>query len=216
LGEDAWQAALLSIPTTDSLFSDRSEPIVSLLTNVCRIPEYFQKISQIVCITRGDTSDCVVEHVKNRLHQLLQSILLWHEKYFGSGTADCASMRINKDRQHEALGFSYAVSIILNRLLFSLDPVGNASCEETAEDYASKIQLIEKEGLSTVSQAELFMAIKLGVARTTLATAARWRNWFMESTQYGPSTGSHMLPSVVFMDWCQRMGWKTPRPVVTK
>ncbi|KAH0490827.1 hypothetical protein TgHK011_002279 [Trichoderma gracile] len=212
LSEDAWQAALFSIPTNDSLFSDRSEPIVSLLTNVCRVPEYFQQTSRIVCITRDDTPDCVVEHVKSNLSQLRQSILLWYEKYFGSVTGGCASTQINEDRRHEALGFSYAVFIILNRLLFSLSPVENASFEETAEEYASKILLIEKEGLSTVSQAELFMAIKLGVARTTLATAARWRDWFRESTQSGPITGSPLLSSVIFRDWCQRMGWKTPQP----
>ncbi|PTB75515.1 hypothetical protein M440DRAFT_1470540 [Trichoderma longibrachiatum ATCC 18648] len=216
LSEDAWQAALFSIPTDDSLFSDRSEPIVSLLANVCRVPEYFQKTLQIVCVTRDDTPECMVERVKNKLYQLRRSIMLWHETYFGSETADCASMRINKDRQHEALGFSYAVSIILNRLLFSLDPGSNASCEEAAEEYAFKILLIEKQGLSTVSQAELFMAIKLGVARTTLATAARWREWYMESTQSEFPTGSRLLPSAIFMDWCQRMGWKTPRPVSTK
>ncbi|KAL6867155.1 hypothetical protein J3F83DRAFT_761606 [Trichoderma novae-zelandiae] len=213
LSDDAWQAALFSIPTNDSLFSDRSEPIVSLLTDVCRVPEYFQKTSQIVCVTRDGTPYCLVDQVKNKLHQLRQSILLWHEKYFGPNTAGCADMRINKDRQHEALGFSYAVSIILNRLLFCLDPVGNASCEETAQEFASKILLIERDGLSTVSQAELFMAIKLGVARMTLATAARWRDWYVESTQPEYSTASHFLPSLVFVDWCQRMGWKTPRPI---
>ncbi|PTB66125.1 hypothetical protein BBK36DRAFT_1200107 [Trichoderma citrinoviride] len=213
LADDAWQAALFSIPTDDSLFSDRSEPIVSLLTNVCHVPEYFQKTSEIVCITRDNTPDSLVEHVESKLYHLRQSILLWHEKYFGPNTADCATMRINQDRQHEALGFSFAVSILLNRLLFCLDPVRNASCEETAEEFASKILLIEKEGLSTASQAELFMAIKLGVARTTLTTAARWREWYMESTQPESPSASHILPSVIFVDWCQRMGWKIPRPV---
>ncbi|KAL7791585.1 hypothetical protein V8C37DRAFT_382165 [Trichoderma ceciliae] len=207
LSDDAWQAALRSIPTNDNLFSDRSEPIISLLTIVCRVPEYFHKTTQIVCINRDDTPDYLIDDVRNNLYQLHRSILLWQNRYFGSNAVGCPSMRIDTDRQHEALGFSFAVSIIINRLLFCLDPVANASCEETAQKFASKILLIEKEGLSTESQAELFMAIKLGVAKVTHATAARWRDWHM-NTQVEPAIGSHILPRRIFVDWCRMMNWK--------
>lgn len=172
------------------------------------MPEYFHKTTQIVCITRDDTPGYLIDDVKNNLYQLRESIFVWHEQYFGSDVAGCPNVRIDKDRQHEALGFSFAVSIILNRLLFCLDPVENASCEETAQKFASEILMIEKEGLSAVSQAELFMAIKLGIAKVTHATASRWREWYMYA-QSEPPTGSHIMPRGIFVDWCQRMGWKT-------
>ncbi|RFU76630.1 hypothetical protein TARUN_5569 [Trichoderma arundinaceum] len=209
LSDQAWQATLRSIPTTDHLFSDRSEPIISLLTSICPVPEYFQKTTQIVCITRDDTPAHLIDDVKDNLYQLLHSILLWHEKYFGSNVVGCPNTRIDTDRQYEALGFSLAVSILINRLLFCLDPITNASCEEAAQQFASKILLIEKESISTESQAQLFMAIKLAVAKATLATAARWRDWYM-SAQALPLIGSYIMPKGIFVDWCRRMNWKTP------
>ncbi|KAL7943323.1 hypothetical protein V8C42DRAFT_328749 [Trichoderma barbatum] len=211
LGDGAWQDALRSIPTTDNLFSDRSEPIISLLTNVCRVPEYFYKSTQIVCVTRHDTPAYLIDDVKSNLQLLRHKILLWYERYFGSNISECSKESIDKDRQHEALGFSFAVTIILDRLLFALDPMTNACREETAQITASKILLIEKAGLSTVSQAELFMAIKFSVARATLATAERWRDWRLgTSAQSKPLEGSYILPREIFVDWCQRIGWSTP------
>ncbi|KAM0253917.1 hypothetical protein ACHAQJ_007092 [Trichoderma viride] len=181
LSDDEWQGVLRSIPTNDNLFSDRSEPIVSLLINVCRVPEYFHKTTQIICNTRDDTPDYEIDDVKSNLFRLRLACLLWHENYFGSNAAGYPNTRIDTDRQQEALGFSFAVSIIINRLLFCLDPMANASCEEAAQKLASKILLIERKSLSTESQAELFMAIKLSVARVTQATAARWKDWYMNA-----------------------------------
>jgi hypothetical protein len=199
---------LRSIPTNDNLFSDRSEPIISLLTNVCQVPEYFHKTTQIICGTRDDTPDYEIDDVESNLWRLRLACMLWQENYFGSNAAGCPNMRIDTDRQHEALGFSFAVSIIINRLLFCMDPVANASCEETAQKFASKILMIERKNLSTQSQAELFMAIKLGVAKVTHATAAKWRDWYIDD-QLEPSVGSRMIPKGIFIDWCERMNWKT-------
>ncbi|KAL7930271.1 hypothetical protein V8C35DRAFT_313428 [Trichoderma chlorosporum] len=211
LSDGPWQDALLSIPTIDNLFSDRSEPILSLLATVCRVPEYFQKTSQIICVTRHETSAYLIDDVKSNLYLLRVKLLLWYERYFGSTMEDDLKARIDTDRQHEALGFSFAVSIILNRLLFSLDPVVNASCEDTAQATASKILTIEKEGLSTISQGMIFMAIKFAVAKVTLATEERWRGWDLSLRPKSELTsGSCMLPREIFVDWCQRMNWKTP------
>ncbi|UKZ76950.1 hypothetical protein TrVFT333_004666 [Trichoderma virens FT-333] len=210
LSDGPWQAALRSLPTNDNLFSDRSKPIVSLLTKVCRVPQYCHQASQIVCVTRHDTPTDVIDDVVNNLHQLRIKISLWYEKFFETTIEDCPNEMIDKDRQHEALGFSFAVSIILNRMLFCLDPVANASCEETAQAIASKILMIKAEGLSTVSQAELFMAIKIAVAKVTLATAERWKDWYTSvCTQSEPPSGRHIMPKEIFVDWFQRMNWKT-------
>ncbi|PNP59735.1 hypothetical protein THARTR1_00614 [Trichoderma harzianum] len=212
LSDGPWQAALRSIPTTDNLFSDRSEPIISLLTTVCRVPEYFYKTTQIICVTRHDTPASLVDDVQNNLQLLRLQLLHWYEIFFGSTTSDYPKVDIDKDRKHEALGFSFAVSIILNRLLFCLDPVENAHCEETAQNSALKILMIAKQELSAVSQAELFMAIKFKVAKVTLATAERWRDWYMNAyAQSNPLTKPLIMPKDIFADWCQRMGWETPR-----
>ncbi|KKP00076.1 hypothetical protein THAR02_07809 [Trichoderma harzianum] len=212
LSDGPWQAALRSIPTTDNLFSDRSEPIISLLTTVCRVPEYFYKTTQIICVTRHDTPAGLVDEVKNNLQLLRLQLLHWYETFFGPASSDYPKAAIDKDRKHEALGFSFAVSIILSRLLFCLDPVENAHCEETAQNSALKILMIAKQELSAVSQAELFMAIKFKVAKDTLATAERWRDWRMSvGAQSGPLTEALIMPKDIFVDWCQRMGWETPR-----
>lgn len=209
MGDDAWQAVLRAIPTNDSLFSDRSEPIVSLLTNICHVPEYFQKTTQVICVTRDDTPGYWIDDIMSNLHRLRLACLQWQEEYFGSDAAGCPDMSIDTDRQHEALGFSSAVSIVINRLLFSLDPIANAHCEETAQKFASKILQIKKKSLSNDSQAELFMAIKLSVARTAQATAAKWNDWSRDA-QLEPLTGSHLMPKETFTDWCRRMHWETP------
>jgi hypothetical protein len=200
---------LRAIPTNDNLFDDRSEPIVSLLTNICHVPEYFHKTTQIICVTRDDTPDYWIDDVMSNLHRLRLACLQWQEEYFGSAMAGCPNMPIDRDRQHEALGFSFAVSIVINRLLFSLDPIANAYCEETAQKFASKILQIKKISLSNESQAELFMAIKLGVARTAQATATKWNEW-CRTAQLEPSTTSPLMPKEVFTSWCHRMNWETP------
>ncbi|UKZ88795.1 uncharacterized protein TrAFT101_004529 [Trichoderma asperellum] len=209
LSDGEWQAVLRSIPTNDNLFSDRSEPIVALLTNVCHVPEYFHKTTQIICVTRDDTPDYWIDDVMSNLFRLRLACLQWQESYFGSAAAGCFNMPIDTDRQHEALGFSFAVSIVINRLLFSLDPIANAYCEETAQKYASNILQIKKINLSNESQAELFMAIKLSVARTAQSTATKWKDWY-ENAQLEPSTGYLLMPKEVFTDWCRRMNWETP------
>ncbi|KAL7904735.1 hypothetical protein GGI35DRAFT_193564 [Trichoderma velutinum] len=211
LSDGPWQAALRSIPTTDNLFSDRSEPIISLLTTVCRVPEYFYKTTQIICVTGHDTPANLVDDVKNHLQLLRLQLLHWYETFFGSASSDYPKVVIDKDRKHEALGFSFAVSIILNRLLFCLDPVENAACEESAQNSALKILMIAKQELSAVSQAELFMAIKFKVAKVTIATEERWRDWRMSvCTQSGPLAESLIIPKEIFVDWCQEMGWEIP------
>ncbi|KAM0517377.1 hypothetical protein ACHAPE_004908 [Trichoderma viride] len=209
LSDGGWQAVLRAIPTNDNLFDDRSEPIVSLLTNICHVPEYFHKTTQIICVTRDDTPDSWIDDVMSNLHRLRLACLQWQEEYFGSAMAGCPNMPIDRDRQHEALGFSFAVSIVINRLLFSLDPIANAYCEETAQKFASKILRIKKMSLSNESQAELFMAIKLGVARTAQATATKWNDW-CKKAQLEPLTRSPLMPKEVFTDWCRRMNWETP------
>lgn len=200
---------LRSIPTNDNLFSDRSEPIVALLTNVCHVPEYFQKTTQIICVTRDDTPDFWIDDVMSNLYRLRLACLQWQDNYFGSAAAGCPNMTIDKDRQHEALGFSFAVSIVINRLLFCLDPIANAYCEETAQKFASKILQIKKLSLSNESQAELFMAIKLSVARNAQATALRWHGCY-KNAQLEPSIGSRLMPKEIFTDWCRRMNWEAP------
>jgi hypothetical protein len=145
----------------------------------------------------------------NNLHRLRLACLQWQEEYFGSVSANSSNAQIDTDRQHEALGFSFAVSIIINRLLFCLDPIANAYCEETAQKFASKILRIKKINLSNESQAELFMAIKLGVAMVTQVTATRWDDWH-QNVQLEPSAGSLLMPKEIFTDWCRRMNWETP------
>lgn len=200
---------LRSIPTNDRLFSDRSEPIVALLTNVCHVPEYFNKTTQIICVTREDTPDYWIDDVMINLHRLRLACLQWQEDYFGSTAPGCSNMQIDTDRQHEALGFSFAVSIVINRLLFCLDPIANAYCEETAQKFALKILEIKKINLSNESQAELFMAIKLSVSRNARETAAKWNEWYKSARLY-PSIGSRLMPKEIFTDWCHRMKWETP------
>lgn len=182
---------------------------MALLTNVCHVPEYFHKTTQIICITRDDTPDYWIDDVTSNLHRLRLACLQWQEEYFGSAAVGCTNMPIDTDRQHEALGFSFAVSIVINRLLFSLDPIANAYCEKTAQMFASNILQIKKISLSNESQAELFMAIKLSVARTAQATAAKWNNWY-KNAQLEPSTRSLLMPKEVFTDWCRRTNWETP------
>lgn len=179
---------------------------------VSRVPDYFYKTTQIVCVTRHDTPADQVDDVKNNLQLLRLQLLHWYETFFGSKASEYPKVAIDKDRKHEALGFSFAVSIILNRLLFCLDPVDNAHCEETAQNSALKILMIAKQELSAVSQAELFMAIKFKVAKVTLATAERWRDWRMSvCAKSDLLTESLIMPKDMFVDWCQRMGWETPR-----
>lgn len=200
---------LRAIPTNDNLFNDRSEPIVSLLTNICHVPEYFHRATQIICITRDDTPDYWIDDVMINLQRLRLACLQWQDEYFGSAVAGCPNMLIDTDRQHEALGFSFAVSIILNRLLFCLDPIANAYCEEMAQKFASRILQIKNISLSNESQAELFMAIKLSVARNAQATATKWNDWY-KKVQLEPSGRSPLMPKEVFTDWCRRMNWETP------
>ncbi|GAM37171.1 hypothetical protein TCE0_022f06860 [Talaromyces pinophilus] len=204
LEHETWQTILRSMATKDHPFSDRSDLVISLWSCICSLPKYLRRVTDIVC-TSPNTSNLAICQLKLDLFRLYQSISQWHQEYqVHSWDNELHPSRspADADKQFEALGFCFTCLIVTNRLIFALDPSAGATYEYEAQKLAADLVTIEQNALSVNGRAELFMALKMHVAKATRATAETWR----ECTT---NTIGSTIPQSVFTEWCQLTGWKT-------
>lgn len=200
LEHETWHAILRSVATTDNSFSDRSELVISLWIRICPLPRYLQRVTDIVC-NSSNISDLAISQLKLDLIRLHRSIWQWHQEYISQGRDvyfHVSRSSTDADKQFEALGFCFACLMITNRLIFSLNPLAGASYEDEAQKLAADLVTIEQNALSINGRAEVFMALKMHVARATRVTAETWRE-----------CKTSTIPKAVFTEWCQLTGWKT-------
>lgn len=205
-----WQTALRSVSINDSPFSDRCGLVISLWTCVCSIPKCLRRVTNIVCNSQNVT-DSTFHQLKLDLYQVRESISQWYRQYqtYSQDYELGSSIRLEEgDKQLEALGVCFTCLIIMNRLIFAIDPSGEECCEDEAQRLATQIVSIDKNALSINARAELFMGLKVHVANTTQATAKRWSQCKI-TMKNSVRPASSPIPKLVFSEWLQLHGWKT-------
>ena len=122
------------------------------------------------------------------------------QSYSNSFAARDTLGALDKDKRHDALGFGLTCRIVCNRLLFALCPSSEEACEREAQDAAA--EMLQMADASTAySHKELFLPLKMHVAKTTRDTAVEWAAGGLASVTDG------MLAGDLYIRWCRMNGW---------
>ncbi len=127
------------------------------------------------------------------LHELRASFHAWRARFeaalalHGADTSDCG-------KRWELLGTALTVSIMVNRLISSIDPGKRRALEDEAQAAAAEIRALESSVISEHPRVAFFLAQKRRIADATISTGFLFRN--------DEDTG-RVIKSWRFLRWCE-------------
>jgi hypothetical protein len=211
LEQEGWLAVFRSIILKDEPFSDRSEIVISLWTNLLTGPGMFRETTDLIC-TQKVPNLSTLENLIGRLFQHYTCILKWHERwheYTDPNECNTNSMQrkasFKPDKQLEVHGTYLSVLILKSRLLVALSPSRFQHLETQAQALATQIMRLREGAYATSPQGGLFMTQTVWIARATMNTAEEWG-------RVGPGGRldgeGGMLERWRFEKWCKALGRK--------
>lgn len=163
----------------------------------------------MVCGTH-DNSSTAINQLNFDLAELRRSLFEWCQKYnqyTKKGHSELPRTRDGKGKQFEVLGLCFTCLIIVDRLIFALDPLQQLASEEEAQKLAAQVVTMEQDAISVKDLADLFMALKVHVAKATMATANRWREG-RDTLKAVLGSNACPISEEIFVNWCESIGWK--------
>lgn len=161
----------------DSVISDRSEIVVTLLMNKCFIPGIALDVCNIVIAnSTGSPPDPeFLESVIQRLYRSRKFFKEWQDRYWNilGGCDDVSPGSANHDSHCKVYANFIACLMVTSRLLAAISPKDRREAEGCAQKLA--LEMVQLENDVKSSPTWLFMAQTVIVARATRATAEEWR-----------------------------------------
>lgn len=200
LEQPAWQNVMASVIEPDAVITDRSEAVVTLLMNKCRIPGCGVDVTKIIC--SDDPSPAIISRTILKIRQLRQNFLNWNEKY-ETIIANCLDMypgSANHDSHCKVFANYLSCLMITSRLLVSISPEDRKEVEAYTQWLAN--EMIELERAVETSPTNLFMAQTLAVANAVIATRGDWGGG------EGQSDNDGLIEGWKLVRWCEMFGRK--------
>lgn len=169
--------------------------------SILALPGY---TGQVVAAVRGSSRGSSDEawHLSASLADLREATLALLEETSGSPCALGGWRQGQQDpKLMESIGLLQSVLAVVNRLLFALD-TAQGHFESEAQSTAQQILRTNVEAIAIHPRAELYMALKVHVAQSILATGPSWL------AVANPGQGG-MVSGELLMDWFRIIGWKT-------
>lgn len=177
LEDEAWKDVFESVIVEDSVISDRSEVVISLLIHKSKVPGICYDATSAIC---SDTppDPCAVDKLATRARQLRNDLIIWrrdHESLLGPIPKLCRG-NVEDDKRCKVIGVFMACLILANRLLAAVTPTERLELEDETQSLVSEVFDLQKLVAEVRPEAALFLAQTVLVAKATLATARLWRD----------------------------------------
>lgn len=180
-------------------FGDGGSSVMRLWRAILPLPRYIGQVA--TALQRDDEDDdniarrLQLAHLLESLHNesiaLLEEIHDQDPRLYGGDAHE-------SDKPLEARGLLLTAVAIVSRLRFALCPA-RAALEGDAQAAAKKILLVNEEAIAIHPRAELYMAMKVHVAQTILATEKTWLA--------GHWAGLEIVPWCALAEWFTLIGW---------
>ena len=216
LGEDCffeepeWKALLSSISTveisTSAIKTPDCHPMTSSLwIHASPTPRLFKQTTAFVTGLQASEPGSILHLILEAL-QTRQNVLSWRERFtvFASErSADRQRLRLR-----ELLGVSFAVQIVLNRLIVALEPraAEARTFEIETQAFAEKvIVLCEEAAREALPASDILLAQKLVIAKAAIESNSDWMQAVSKGSVH-TEQGSKRLPAAIFKRWCISFG----------
>ncbi|WKT54176.1 hypothetical protein QSH57_004760 [Fusarium oxysporum f. sp. vasinfectum] len=210
LEELKWKALLSSIAAverpTNMIKSLDCHPVLSSLwIHASPAARLFRQTS--VCINgMGANDQGTILQLILEAHQTRQNLLTWREDF----TKFAAELQRDQHRSRlrELLGVSFAVQIVLNRLIIALQPraAEARTLENETQAFADRIIVLcheTKEESLPVSN--MLLAEKIVIANATKESEDDWM-WIVSGETYSTCQGIQCIPATIFEKWYIALG----------
>lgn len=215
LGEDCffeeaeWKALLSSISRIENPMKVTKTPdchplMTSLWINASPTARLFKQTTALITGLQASEPGSILQLILETF-QTRQNVLSWREKFtvFASErSADRQRLRLR-----ELLGVSFAVQIVLNRLIVALEPrAAEARAFETeTQAFAEKvIVLCDEAAREALPTSDILLAQKLVIARAAKEGEEEWMMAVSEDRT--TEQGKKNVLAAIFERWCTSLG----------
>jgi hypothetical protein len=216
LGEDCffeepdWKALLASISKPENSTraiksADCHSMISSLWIHASPTARLFRQTTTLVVRTRVSDPVSILRLILEA-YQTRQNLLEWRKKF----TQFALDRHLDRGRLRlrELLGVSFAIQIVLNRLIVALEPraAEATSFEIETQDLADKIiALCDEAAREALPTSDLLLAQKLVIAQAAKESEGDWRSVVSRDTVPAASSRT-CVDAAVFECWCIALG----------
>ncbi|KNB17777.1 hypothetical protein FOXG_22179 [Fusarium oxysporum f. sp. lycopersici 4287] len=216
IGEDCfleelkWKALLSSIATverpTNIIKSLDCHPVLSSLwIHASPAARLFRQTSVCVNGTGANDPGTILQLILEA-YQTCQNLLTWRED-FVKFAAELQPDR-HSSRLRELLGVSFAVQIVLNRLIIALQPRAAAArtFENETQAFADRIIVLCHEATEeSLPISNMLLAEKIVIANATKESEDDWM-WAVSGETYSTCQGIQCIPATIFEQWYIALG----------
>lgn len=210
LEEPKWKALLSSIagverPTNIVKSLDCHPMLSSLWIHASPTARLFRQTSVCVAGTGANDPGTILQLILEA-YQTRQNLLTWREN-FTKFAAERQADR-NRSKLRELLGVSFAVQIVLNRLIVALEPhaAEARTFENETQAFADRVIVLcdeaAKEALPTF---DMLLAEKIVVAKAAKESEDDWM-WAVSGGTSSTCRGRKCVPAAIFEKWSISLG----------
>ncbi|OAG38114.1 hypothetical protein AYO21_07704 [Fonsecaea monophora] len=206
LSSPAWQRALRSTITRDSLLSDRAEPVLTMWMLTTRAPGLFRRTT--AAVLEGHLPEQTTS-IADELSTLIEEYSKWREKWevilLGGDNSSHDESGDHADEVPVArpvptiFAIFLAFSALANRFLVAVQPCRAPLAETNAMNAAQRI--LEFDRLQeTDSVTDLCRTFSASIARSIELTNLEW------SMQQSARRAGKTIEPRIFLSWCALLG----------
>lgn len=213
LEQEEWKDVFRSVVMEDTLISDRSESVITLMILKTNIPGAFFDVTEVIC----HNADIDIPVLQSRIRKLRQDLLKWNRDWetLLSYAPKIYPGSAEYDRRSKVYGTYLTCLMFSSRLLAAICPRERRQLEEASQSLAGQMVSLETEVQANNSSASVFLAQTAGVGKGTLATAQEWRDSYIvkeeekEEGEEEEDSATGLIEKWRFELWCKMFGRKT-------
>jgi len=210
LEQEAWESVFRSIVVdNNSVISERSEIVISLLILKSRIPGMAKDVTEVVC-NQWDENTPDINALVSKAQKLRADLLNWQRDYedYLSLLPEPKPGSVEHDERCKVIAIYFSCIMIISRLLGAIVPSRRVELEKHTQSYAQQTLDLEREVKAIGSQASFFMAQTAGIARATKATTQDWLETSKVEVEMEEHRGSRgaIIEARKFERWNKLMG----------
>jgi hypothetical protein len=208
--EPEWKALLSSISSVETSTTAVKSPdchpmISSLWVHASPTARLFKQTTAFVTGSKPSDPGSILRLILEAC-QTRQNVLLWREKFTLFASERYANRQ--RFRLRELLGVSFAVQVVLNRLIVAMEPYATEakSFEAETQGLAEKIiALCEEATKEALPTSDILLAQKLVIAKAAKESVDDWM--FAVSTDMAQFVeGRKSVSPAVYERWCSSLG----------
>ena len=194
--------------------SDWSELAISLWITICPSARLAHDIQAVIFASENDPPPYDRRLLVNRALLLLQDLKVWRRRFEDVTATNAALLthsvpdRSDFNKSYEVLGICLGSLTVVSRLVAALDPGNGYMYERDAQGFAVEIMAVEQRATQVNARAGLFMAFKMRMANSVIATRDEWQK-AIQAVQADRSEGRRLIAKSVFERWCRIKGRNT-------